>query len=381
MSSVEYAILSSSASFYCSFSLSYQIYQIYFNLTSKSQLGYTGFGWDEFYDEDVGIRKHLLATLYELTGKRQKAENTLGAWEENLDLHDTNRKLLNQQLTSIQKSFITKMNELLASRGLMKLTLVTDDKFEKMTWGLLDIKRSGNQFAIKDAGGSLPIGVSLSQWREKFSLVSPKVDNQVKDVSSFSSKKRRVIEDSSDEDEAHQVVKKPSAKQPPSTKTVEHCSSNGIEVKQRETRNKPNSNSSSLDEIKRQEGISAIQLEEARDQIDKENRESAMAACNDELCELVDAKGIIGQCVHQWELLQKHKYDVLSNLMAEQANDFQFHLNRLRSENEKFSDISSKIVTNRDDSVEVRAITIFSKFISITYILNSPNPLVLPLVV
>ena len=295
--------------------------------------------------------------MYELTGKRQKAERILGTWEENLDQHDTERKLLNEQLTSIQKSFITRMNELLASRGLMKLTLVTDDKSEKMTWGLIDIKRSGNQFAIKDAGGSLPIGLSLSQWREKFSLESPKVDKQLKDVSSNFSKKRRVILDSSDEDEAL-LAKKPLAKQPPSTKTVEYSSSTGIEVKQRETRKlKPNSNTSSLDEIKRQEGVSATQLEEARDQLDKEKRESALAACNDEMREMFDATGIIGQCINQWKLLPEHNYDVLNNLITEQSGDFQNHLDRLRSEVEQFSKISETIETS--ETVEVRATDFF----------------------
>lgn len=275
---------------------------------SKSALGYTGFGWDEFYDDDVGIKKQLLETLVELTGKQRAAENIISIWEENMDNHETERKLLSDQLASTFKSFVDKMNQLLASKGEAKLKLVTDDKAEKLTWGLLDLKRSGNRFTIESAGGSIPIAMTLGQWREMFALpetVTQHKENHLpKEATNKSTKKRRVIEDSSDEEEEAPVEKHAAKQLLP--KDV-NDSSSGIEVKIRQKAKLPADNLSSLDEIKRLHGVSARHLEDARSQIHQENVASSMAAYNDELRELVGDGDALNQCIHQWGRLQTYR--------------------------------------------------------------------------
>ena len=49
--------------------------------------------------------------------------------------------------------------------------MVTDDKAERLTLGKLDISRRGNAFVVSASGGSLPIGMSLPDWRERFGLL------------------------------------------------------------------------------------------------------------------------------------------------------------------------------------------------------------------
>eukprot|EP00804_Cyclotella_cryptica_P023048 CCRYP_000305-RB/>CCRYP_000305-RB protein AED:0.04 eAED:0.04 QI:535/1/1/1/1/1/3/1577/520 len=328
----------------------------------KSTLGYTGFGWDEFYDDDVGIRKHLLDALHELTGKSRTAENIISIWEEKMDQHENERKSLNQQLAVIQKDFVTSMNQLLASRGESKLTLVTDDKFERMGWGLLDIKRSGNKFAISDPGGSLPIGMTLSDWRNKFSL-EPKKPVGKSSVSSKTwsnpSKKRRVIDDSSDEDDIDEKSSKTqqSTKRPQSTN---QDSFHGVEVRIREATDVlasvnlvASGQSSSVDEIKRQLGVSARQLEDSRHKLDSENRASSMAACTDELNEVFgdvfdgDEKKILNACIHQWK--KTHAYIPLEYSMVELNEELKENLVRWTSEVQRYSRLVRDVVNGTVD--------------------------------
>lgn len=262
-----------------------------------------------------------------------------------MDFHETERKLLNDRLNSIQRNFVFRMNQLLASRGETKLTLVTDDKFERMTWGLLDIKRSGNQFAILDAGGSIPIGMTLSKWKDKFVLEKPKPMQNEKLSSKAAnkpSKKRLCIEDSSDEDEI--PLKKPAAKQPP-TKNSRSDNNSGIEVKVRDTTNlKPDNNSSSIDEIKRNLGVSVQQLEQSRIQIEDENRASAMAACDDELRELFDGMGTLEECIDQYRQLRTYKnHTTLRFSLEDLFEELREKMDRWKREGERLAFVRSKI--------------------------------------
>lgn len=323
---------------------------------SKSQLGYTGYGWDEFYDEDVGIRKKLLETLYELTGKRTAFENVISLWEENMDHHESERKILNEQFASTHKLFVSRMNELLASWGAKKLSLVTDDKFERMTWGLLDIKRSGNKFAIKEIGGSLPTGITLVQWREKFLLKREKpVQDEIlgSKTSNKQSKKRLMIEDSSDEDDA--PMKKPGAEQLISKKNMQSDSTSGIEVQTRKIDLGPKCNSSSVDDIKRQLGVSTDKLANSRHQLDDENRASSMAACNDELRELTISANILSECIlawrNLWKVLEKQSCMSLKYSMQEKSEDWNNNVQRWKHMCERLSRVRSKV--KKVESAEV----------------------------
>jgi DNA repair photolyase len=249
-----------------------------------------------------------------------------------MDHHDTKRILLNEQLAAIQKSFVARMNQELASKRAEKLTLLTDDKAERLTWGLLEIKRSGNKFAITEVGGSLPIGMTIRQWREKFALdLEPK------------KKRLRIQDDSSDEDEM--PVSKPSSKVKEQSKVVQRDSSNGVEVQLREAPSISSSHkSSSLDEIKRQHGFSSKELEEGLNQLNVENRVSSMAACNDELRELYNDQ-ILGGCSRQWKKLQGHNNFDLDDKMQDVSQEFEEKTRRWRLEREQLSRVRTKSAT------------------------------------
>ena len=276
-----------------------------------------------------------------------------------MDQHENERKSLNQQLTAIHNSFVAEMNQLLASRGESKVTLVTDDKFERMAWGLLDIKRSGNKFTISDPGGSLPIGMSLSDWKIKFSLEPQKpMEESAVPSKAFGnpSRKRRVIGDSSDEDDID-VKASNTTKRMRSTKQDIFS---GVEVRIREATDvSANVNlvasgqSSSVDEIKRQLGVSSRQLEESLHQVDNENRASSMAACNDELNEVFgevfdnDEKKILNTCIHQWKIT--HAYIPLEYSMVELNEELKENLVRWTSEVQHYSRLKRDIVNGKVD--------------------------------
>ena len=44
--------------------------------------------------------------------------------------------------------------------------------FERMTLGsIVDIARQGNAFTLQDAGGLLPIGMTVQDWRQRFGVI------------------------------------------------------------------------------------------------------------------------------------------------------------------------------------------------------------------
>lgn len=326
---------------------------------SKSTLGYTGYGWDEFYDEDVGVKQQLLDVLFEITNDQRTGSRAIGRWEENLDNHETERKLLSERLTSSYKSFVDRMNQLLAAKGEGKLKLITDDKAEKLTWGFLDIKRSGNKFAIADEGGSIPIGMTLRQWKEKFALQLPErgpkeAPNKV--LNKKPTKKRLRIEESSDEEDGG-IIQKPQADQPPSSKESQRHNSSGIEVQIRKSAETKQANpTSSVNEIKRGLGFSANQLEEGRNQLDHENRASAMAACNDEMREIVGdvgEKNILSSCINAWNELQHHKseYPSLYQEMENVSDELKAKLSQWKSNAEEMTRARSKTKDSDSDKL------------------------------
>lgn len=322
-----------------------QLFVIEIEYNSKSQLGYTGYGWDEFYDDDAGIKEQLLDLLYQLTENTRAGNNVVSRWEDQMDNHETERKLLSERLSCTYKSFVDRMNQHFASKGEAKLKLITDDKAEKLTWGQLDIKRSGNLFQITDAGGSIPIGTTLGQWKVKFAIEQPKPqpepEKALPSKASNKSTKRRVIEESSDEED-EELEKKPAAKQPSPIKDPLSGSSSGIEVQIRKSTN-PTGNSSSVDEIKRQLGVSTKQLEEGRKHLENENRASSMAANNDELLEIVSDFGTLNQCIAQWRKLQSYKScPTFYEEMEEVSYQLKAKLLRWKSKAEEMSRVLSK---------------------------------------
>lgn len=284
----------------------------------SSEKGYTGAGYDEVYDDDVGIKVTLLNTFYKIDGQKgydamnklfDKDGNGAQIWENQMDIvNDT--QIIRDRFMLIQSTFINDVNTILSRVGKSdRLSLVNDDKSERITYGdYLDIERKGNEFKINDVGGSLPFGMDVKSWRVKFGLVVVKekkasvggsysdsdklqVGEEEEVVKSKSKKKPRkvVLEDSSDEDEeeavktahAKKVIKKKVVQAQPQTSTT------GIAVRVRKESDVGNSKikTTSIEEMKRQLGVNTAELEKGREQLEEEQLHSKMAAEDEDLQE------------------------------------------------------------------------------------------------
>ena len=208
----------------------------------RAKGGYSGFGWDEFYDENVGVRTRLVDSCLRYAGakpvpskgwggNRAKVWNRLrelGAevFESEFDVHDTETKVTKAQLETSCKKFLDGVNSILFKKAKVgKLTLVTTDKFERMelqnavALGIssLVIERQGDNFCIIDGGGVLPTGWDEKSWKKSMELrnewrlsrkeskkansARPAKPRQSSKTSSASlRKKRRVIIEYSDSD-------------------------------------------------------------------------------------------------------------------------------------------------------------------------------------
>jgi len=277
----------------------------------KSSNGYTGYGWDEVNDEDVGIKSRLLDTFYDIDGskgrgfmKKQFDKDGSGAqlYEQQLDIVNDTSGIRDEFMTAAEQ-FVSKLNVHLSGvkstttngGGSKKdiLKLVTDDKSERMTWGSLDIARQGNAFKISDKGGSLPIGMTVDKWRDKFGLSSSVEVEKPAEKKKIEKKKRKVIlEDSSEEEwEEEKVKAAPKAVKdvvPISTQSSQSSSINGLAVRVRKATDVSKSKgvkTTSVEEMKRQLGVNTAELESGHDQLEEEQLKSKMAADDEDIQE------------------------------------------------------------------------------------------------
>jgi hypothetical protein len=103
-----------------------------------------------------------------------------------MDKHINERKALREELNSITEDFRNCINQhyLVAARAkainggnhvVKELTLNIEDKFKCIKLGdLLNISQRGGNVSIKVKWGLLPIGMSVDNWGEKFSLSKKK---------------------------------------------------------------------------------------------------------------------------------------------------------------------------------------------------------------
>jgi hypothetical protein len=308
----------------------------------KSDKGYTGRGYDEVYDDDVGIKRRLLQTLAKLDSGRRSIttideklfdDETGGAtkWQMCMDEHISQSKILREELNCIANDFVVGINRhllLLNSKKtssslstkttiVTKLTLNTDDKFERIKLGdLIDISRRGNDFSIKDKGGSLPIGMSLNDWKVKFSLIKVLPNsaaaatdtneltqkNKIENVRT-TKKRKMILEDSSeDSDDDNNVIATAAVVAAHSTYKAEMdtiAQDDGLMVRKRMATNVSSDNhhstnhvndghdenhiTTSIDEMKRQLGVNTVELQRGHDQLEDEQLLSSMAANEEDM--------------------------------------------------------------------------------------------------
>lgn len=284
-----------------------------YTMTFSSKMGYTGYGSDEFNDEQVGIRRRLLDQMIIIKGgcnnnstEREKIwdkifadDDDLGIlelWNMYIDQVNAVSGSLRNDLTKIQSKFVSDINQHIQTHWrqqsntiIGKLKLVSEDKAERISFGSFDLCREGDTFTLGDKGGSLPIGMSVMDWKKKFSL--PKQQQQPRSSSQQqgNKKRRRILEESSS-DEERDDDDMPSKKESTSSSTNTAVVSNGLVIRERREIStssgaEASKQTSSLDEIKRQAGVSATQLEQGFDQLEGEEFKSTMAANADDLKE------------------------------------------------------------------------------------------------
>eukprot|EP00986_Skeletonema_menzelii_P017342 scaffold19124_cov148-Skeletonema_menzelii.AAC.1 len=288
--------------------------------TFSSKLGYTGYGMDEFNDEVVGIRKRLLDQLVIIKGGGESSSSSSSLARENIwnkfmesdageiwnmyfDQIVAVTGSLRKDLSSVQSRFVAEINQHVQTHwrqrtcdSIGKLKLVAEDKAERISFGsTLDVCREGNKFTLLDKSGSLPIGMSVMDWKKKFRPTQQQQQQsrrQQPKQNQVNKKRKRILEDSSSDEESDND-------DIPSTTAV-----NGLVVRERrevttssgaEANNKK---TSSLDEIKRQAGVSATQLEQGFDQLEGEEFKSTMAANEDDVKEGFLAEDNERKCPH-----------------------------------------------------------------------------------
>ena len=162
--------------------------------------GYSGWGWDEFYDPDLGVRTRLADACLRCAGSRPSrggwGGNRSKVWERlvgegaetfeaEMDAHDAGHRAAEDRLEAVRRRFLDGVNEILASSSASasggrgagrgsggRLVMVTTDKFERIelqnaaSLGIsrLVIERRGDDFRVDDPEGVLPIHWTAATW-------------------------------------------------------------------------------------------------------------------------------------------------------------------------------------------------------------------------
>lgn len=284
----------------------------------SSKLGYSGYGWDEFHNEEVGVRRRLLDKLRkccmypknmtaDMEAKFLHGESALGAreaiWEKLIedgaeifenafDRHENKMKELQRCLEKTRCDFVSRMEKVLSPFGSIRLMMVTEDKFERLelknasALGLsaFCIQRQGDAYRGNDRRGALPSNIDIREWAKIVELPShikdPKIDDVSVSVSNSGaplkgSKRKRVVIDDSDEEcqkEEHNA-KKDGGK----------C----LKVTVKTSVDKGSTTSSSIHTIKQRLGVNVDDLERGREGIEAEEEGTKEAAYADEVGELL----------------------------------------------------------------------------------------------
>ena len=286
----------------------------------SSNCGYSGFGWDEFHNEEVGVRRRLLDALRkccmypkemdtEAEERFREGESASRAreniWEKLIesgaeffdsafDSHDNSMKELQHRLEDARVEFISGIEKILASLGSGRLIMATEDKFERLelknanSLGLsaFCIQRQGDAFRGRDKRGALPSNATKDNWVEMMKLPTRllnlksnarqrdrTVDSSKSSSKAGSSKRKRMVIMDSDEDDDEGSIR--NDKDP----------SNCLKVTVKKTQQKETT-SSSIHSIKKQLGVNVDELERGREDIEAEENMTKEAAYVDEVGEL-----------------------------------------------------------------------------------------------
>jgi hypothetical protein len=263
---------------------------------------YSGFGFDEFTNDTVGIQVRLIQIL----GKFRKQagvwdfllENGAQLVETLIDEQETGLRNLQQQLQAMKRRLLTDINKLLKPN---KVTFNTNDKTERLVVVLptqkIVLERRAKAFQIADQGGVLPSqNLRKSDWQSQ-SLKLHLSSSDSKSASGHANhgavpsdkRKRRIIDDSDsdgngDDDSGSKKVQKISVKKTKTTTTDKAPldppkapgPAAGLTVKVEASKQKTETEESVV-AIKTQLGVNAGELASSREALESEQSLSGKA--------------------------------------------------------------------------------------------------------
>jgi hypothetical protein len=241
----------------------------------KADAVYSGFGWDEFTNETVGIQHRLVAILKRYMKSPWDYLERKGATqllESFLDQQELAVKELQQEVQDLKKKLMQDIQLRLTPK---KLSFATQDKMERLFVvyenQTICLERQANNFQIK-MGSVLPNNYKrASDWAEH----SLKLAANPSDASLTRNKKRRLVIDESDSDEDSGDVKKMRKKvsKVPDTKQL----TTGLKVRVETLRPEAETEDSLL-AIKTQMGADVRGLETSREELEQENSRNRKVA-------------------------------------------------------------------------------------------------------
>ena len=243
----------------------------------KSELGYTGASWDEFFDENVGVRHILIQSLQKYSGRKGAWDTLLdyGAqlFETELDNHETLLKQSHEKLEAWRKMFERDLQSLMEkySHG-GKIKLVIQDKMEHLEVTLHEpvngvshvvLQRRANEFQVADKSGVLPKGWKQLEWKESMQLQQESniVKKRTAGVTKATKRRRIINEESSDTELGRMTT--PSA---------------GLKVRMEMKKATISTENETLNDIKCSFGVNASELETAREAVENEERGAVVEA-------------------------------------------------------------------------------------------------------
>ena len=134
---------------------------------------YSGYGWDEFFDPNVGVL-HRLQTQGRIKWDRL-LDHGGQAFESCLDQHETAVQDIQSRFESLRLQIIKDLSRHHCS----KVEFLTRDKMERLQVttkksGLfISLQRRGKDFQLSDANGCLPNGWKVQDWKRAMAYVAP----------------------------------------------------------------------------------------------------------------------------------------------------------------------------------------------------------------
>ena len=276
---------------------------------------YSGYAWDEFHDEEVGVRARMIQALGGISSSsaERKIDRLLdgnsSTFEIHMSEHENSAKSLEKRVESVKDDFVHIVNRYLKRAGLGTLSLKAVDKFEKLLLNkqgqrIFVIDRMADNFVIRDKGGVIPSVAQLKDWQRAIELPEVfkvrargatinKDCEEINTTSNLPTKQRRLknraIQDDDDDNESVELsncntISKFCSKQ-------SQISAKGLKVKTSSFKQvisgSPTYQNISLTTIKDGLGINSLALQASMEQAQTEDI-AAVALCESNANEIMD---------------------------------------------------------------------------------------------